>query len=133
MGRHCGDPRDRPGDPVTVLLVLVGGAIGAPLRYLTDRVVQSRHDSGFPWGTFTVNTIGSLILGVVLGSTASPALTALVGTGFCGALTTYSTFGYEIVALAGNRAYLYATLNALGSVAAGLGAAGMGLALGAAL
>ncbi|MDT7771894.1 MAG: fluoride exporter, partial [Pseudonocardiales bacterium] len=56
---------------MTVLLVLLGGAIGAPLRYLADRVVQSRHDSGFPWGTFTVNTVGSLVLGVVLGSTAS--------------------------------------------------------------
>jgi len=118
---------------VTVLLVLVGGAIGAPARYLTDRVVQSRHTSGFPWGTFVVNTVGSLILGVVLGSTASPGLTALVGTGFCGALTTYSTFGYETVALASRRAWLFATLNALGSIAAGLGAAGLGLALGATL
>ncbi|HEV7789621.1 MAG TPA: fluoride efflux transporter CrcB [Pseudonocardia sp.] len=118
---------------MTVLLVLLGGATGAPLRYLADRVVQSRHDSGFPWGTFTVNTVGSLILGVVLGSTASPHLVALIGTGFCGALTTYSTFGYETVSLAGRRALLYATLNAFGSVAAGLGAAGLGLAIGAAL
>lgn len=118
---------------MTVLLVLIGGAIGAPVRYLTDRLVQSRHDSGFPWGTFTVNTVGSLILGVVLGSSASPELTALIGTGFCGALTTYSTFGYETVALASTRRHLHATLNALGSIAAGLGAAGLGLALGAAL
>jgi CrcB protein len=118
---------------VTVLLVLVGGAIGAPLRYLTDRVVQSRHDSGFPWGTFTVNVVGSLILGVLIGRSGSGPLTALLGTGFCGALTTYSTFGYETVLLATRRAYLYATLNALGSVAAGLGAAGLGLALGATL
>jgi fluoride exporter len=116
-----------------VLLVLVGGAIGAPTRYLTDRVVQSRHTTGFPWGTFVVNTVGSLILGTVLGSTASPELTALIGTGFCGALTTYSTFGYETVALASRRAWLFATLNAFGSIAAGLGAAGLGLALGAAL
>jgi fluoride exporter len=118
---------------MTVLLVLLGGAVGAPLRYLADRVVQSRHDSGFPWGTFTVNTVGSLILGVVLGSTASPHLVALIGTGFCGALTTYSTFGYETVSLASRRALLYATLNAFGSVAAGLGVAGLGLAIGATL
>ena len=116
-----------------VLLVLVGGAIGAPTRYLTDRVVQSRHTTGFSWGTFVVNTVGSLILGTVLGSTASPELTALIGTGFCGALTTYSTFGYETVLLATRRAWLYATLNALGSVATGLGTAGLGLAIGAAL
>ena len=118
---------------MTVLLVLAGGAIGAPARYVTDRLVQSRHTSGFPWGTFVVNTVGSLILGTVLGSTASPELVALVGTGFCGALTTYSTFGYETVALASRRAWLLATLNAFGSIAAGLGAAGLGLALGAAL
>lgn len=118
---------------MTVLLVLAGGALGAPARYVTDRLVQSRHTSGFPWGTFVVNTVGSLILGTVLGSTASPELVALVGTGFCGALTTYSTFGYETVALASRRAWLFATLNAFGSIAAGLGAAGLGLALGAAI
>jgi len=118
---------------VTVLLVLLGGAVGAPLRYLTDRVVQSRHDSGFPWGTFTVNAVGSLILGVVLGHSGTGPLTALLGSGFCGALTTYSTFGYETVLLATRRAWLYATLNALGSVATGLGTAGLGLAIGAAL
>jgi CrcB protein len=115
---------------VTVLLVVVGGAVGAPARYLTDRLVQSRHTSGFPWGTFTVNLAGSFILGVVLGWNGSPAVTALIGTGFCGALTTYSTFGYETVALASRRAWLFAALNAAGSVTAGLGAAALGLALG---
>lgn len=118
---------------MTVLLVLVGGALGAPARYLTDRLVQSRHDSGFPWGTFTVNAVGSLILGIVLGWAGSPTVTALIGTGFCGALTTYSTFGYETVVLASRRAWLYAAFNAFGSVAAGLGAAGLGLAIGSAL
>jgi CrcB protein len=118
---------------MTVLLVLIGGALGAPARYLTDRIVQSRHDSGFPWGTFTVNTIGSLVLGVVVGWAGSGTVSLLVGTGFCGALTTYSTFGYETVALASRGAWLYAVFNALGSLAAGLGAAGLGLAVGAAL
>ena len=114
---------------MTVLLVVFGGAIGAPARFLTDRLVQSRHDTGFPWGTFTVNAVGSLILGLVIGWNGSPEVTALVGTGFCGALTTYSTFGYETVLLATRRAYLFATLNALGSLAVGLGAAGLGLAI----
>jgi fluoride exporter len=118
---------------MTVLLVIVGGALGAPARYLTDRLVQSRHDSGFPWGTFTVNTVGSLILGMVLGWNGSAQVTALIGTGFCGALTTYSTFGYETVQLGERRAWLFAVFNALGSIAAGLGAAGLGLALGATL
>lgn len=118
---------------MTVLLVLLGGAVGAVLRYLTDRSLQSRHDSGFPWGTFTVNTMGSLILGTVLGSAASPELTALLGTGFCGALTTYSTFGYETVLLAAGRRRLYAALNVVASLTAGLGAAGLGLVIGGSL
>ena len=113
------------------LLVIVGAAGGAPLRYATDRVVQARHDTGFPWGTFTVNVVGSFVLGVVVAG-ASPAVVALVGTGFCGALTTYSTFGYETVQLAAGGSKLFATFNALGSVLAGLGAAGLGLAVGSA-
>jgi CrcB protein len=62
-------------------------------------VVQSRHDTGFPWGTFTANVTACLVLGLVLGASAPPAVTALVGTGFRGALSTYSTFGYETVQL----------------------------------
>lgn len=113
------------------MLVVLGAAIGAPLRFATDRLIASRHDTGFPWGTFTVNVVGSFVLGVVVGAAASPALTALVGTGFCGALTTYSTFGYETVQLAEGGSKLFAVFNALGSVLAGLGAAGLGLAVGA--
>ena len=48
---------------MTWLLVVLGAAIGAPLRYLTDLTVQKRHDSVFPWGTFTVNVVGCLVLG----------------------------------------------------------------------
>ncbi len=113
------------------LLVVAGAVVGAPLRYATDRLVQSRHGTGFPWGTLTVNVVGSFLLGVVVGSAASQWLTALVGTGFCGALTTYSTFGYETVQLAAGGSRLFALFNALGSVLAGLGAAGLGLAVGA--
>jgi CrcB protein len=117
---------------VIPLLVILGAAVGAPLRYATDRVVQSRHDTGFPWGTFTVNVVGSFVLGVVVGAAASPPVVALVGTGFCGALTTYSTFGYETVQLAAGGSRLFAGFYALGSVLAGLGAAGLGLAIGGA-
>ncbi|NMH93328.1 CrcB family protein, partial [Pseudonocardia bannensis] len=111
------------------LLVVAGAVVGAPLRYLTDRVVQSRLGTGFPWGTFTVNIIGSFVLGLTLAATTSPAVIALVGTGFCGALTTYSTFGFETVQLAATGHRLLATYNALGSVFAGLGAAGLSLAI----
>jgi CrcB protein len=113
---------------VTPLLVVLGAVVGAPARYLTDRLVQSRHASGFPWGTFTVNVTGSFVLGLVAGA-APPTVSTLVGTGFCGALTTYSTFGYETMQLARQGSRLLATCNALGSVFAGLGAAGLGLAV----
>jgi CrcB protein len=114
---------------MTVLLVALGAAIGAPLRYLTDRAVQSRHDSVFPWGTLTVNVAGSLVLGLLAGLPASAPVTALVGTGFCGALTTYSTFSYETLRLARTGARFYAAMNVVASIVAGFGAASVGLVI----
>lgn len=109
---------------MTVFLVVLGGAVGAPLRYLTDVVVQSRHDSVFPWGTFTVNTIGSLLLGATAGLVAVRGapdwLLALVGTGLCGALTTFSTFSFETVRLVEEGSWLEAGRNAAASLTVGL-------------
>ncbi|MFU8852321.1 fluoride efflux transporter CrcB [Micromonospora sp. SL1-18] len=112
-----------------VLLIAIGAALGAPLRYLTDRAVQARHESAFPWGTLTVNVAGSLLLGAVAAVPANPALTALIGTGFCGALTTWSTLSYETLRLARAGARHHALANALFSVVAGLAAASLGYAL----
>ncbi|MCX4753807.1 fluoride efflux transporter CrcB [Kitasatospora purpeofusca] len=116
------------------LLVVLGATVGAPLRYLTDRAVQSRHDSVFPWGTFAVNVAGCLVLGLVTGAVAAGAASSqvqlLLGTGLCGALTTYSTFSYETLRLVEGGAGRYALANVLGSIVAGLAAvyAGAGLA-----
>jgi CrcB protein len=118
---------------VTVLFVALGAAVGAPLRYLTERLVQSRHGYRFPWGTLTVNMAGSLVLGFLTGLPVGPAVAALLGTGFCGALTTYSTFGYETLRLARAGARWQALGNVLVSVLAGLGAAYVGLLLAAAV
>jgi CrcB protein len=122
---------------VTVLLVLVGGALGAPLRYLTDLFVQSRHDSVFPWGTFAVNVVGSLLLGTTAGAVATadgPAwVLTLVGTGFCGALTTFSTFGFETVRLVEDGSLLEAALNVSASLVVGMAACVAGWSLAAAL
>ncbi|WP_028477693.1 fluoride efflux transporter CrcB [Nocardia sp. CNY236] len=107
---------------MTWLLVVIGGMVGATLRYVTDRAVQSRHDTVFPWGTFTVNVIGSFVLGVLAGASSSTHVQLLVGTGLCGALTTYSTFSYETLQLAGTGARIYALANLLGTLGAGLGA-----------
>ncbi len=114
-----------------VLMVALGAAVGAPLRYLVDRAVQARHDTLFPWGTFAVNAAGSFLLGALATTglhTPAPVM-ALVGTGLCGALTTYSTFGYETVRLLQDRARLLAAFNAAASIIAGLGAAALGAAL----
>jgi CrcB protein len=84
---------------ITALLVAAGAAVGAPLRYLTDQAIKARHGLSFPWGTLVVNIIGSFLLGVLVGLPADEAVLRLAGTGFCGALTTYSTFGYETLRL----------------------------------
>lgn len=115
---------------MTLVLVFLGAAVGAPLRYLTDRVVQSRHDSVFPWGTLAANVVGCLVLGGLLGAgDVLPGwVSALLGVGVCGALTTYSTFSYETLRLAEGGAYFYAVANVLVSVIAGVGAALLGYA-----
>ncbi|MGW0415340.1 fluoride efflux transporter CrcB [Streptomyces collinus] len=119
------------------LLVIAGAVVGAPLRYLTDRAVQARHDSVFPWGTFVVNVTGSLVLGLLTGAVsagaAGPHLQLLIGTGLCGALTTYSTFSYETLRLTEAGAGLYAAANVVASLVAGLAAAFAGVALAGAL
>ena len=116
-----------------ILAVLAGGMLGAPARYLADRAVQARHDSVFPWGTFAVNMIGSAILGFLLGAQRHlglpPAAFALLGTGFCGGLTTFSTFGYETLRLLEDGAVGEASLNVIGSLAVGVLLAWLGYRL----
>ena len=115
---------------LTLLLVLVGGATGAVTRFLTDRVVTGRVSGALPWGTLTVNVAGSLLLGLLTGAGAAlPAwLGTLVGTGFCGALTTYSTFSHETVRLAatGPTGRVRALLNVVLTVGLGVTAARVG-------
>lgn len=115
---------------MTWLLVLAGGALGAPLRYLTDRAVQSRHDTVFPWGTLAVNLLGSLVLGVLTGAAVSSPSYALLGTGLCGALTTYSTFSYETLRLARSGSGVYAAANVAVTTVASVGAVFLGVAAG---
>jgi CrcB protein len=119
---------------VNVLWVVAGAAIGAPLRYLTDRTIQTRHSALFPWGTFTVNMVASMILGLIAGAVAAGVasyhLQLLIGTGLCATLSTYSTFSYETVRLAELDATHLAVINVALSVSLGIGAAfaGVGIA-----
>jgi CrcB protein len=116
------------------LFVCLGAAVGAPARYLVDRAVQSRAErsragSLFPWGTLTVNVVGSFVLGLLVGVGVPDDVRLLVGTGLCGALTTYSTFGYETFRLAEDGARLYAVLNVGLTLLLGLASAAAGLTL----
>jgi CrcB protein len=118
---------------VTPVLVALGGAAGSILRYLTDRRVQAWRDSPFPFGTLTVNLVGSFILGFLSGwllHGAEPSsVRSLVAVGFCGGLTTFSTFGYETVRLIMEKARPSAVLNVLVTVVAGLASGAVGLLL----
>jgi CrcB protein len=106
---------------------------GAPARYLTDLVVQSRHDSRLPWGTVTVNVVGSLVLGITSGALTGAAadhwVLLLVGTGFCGALTTFSTFSFETVRLLQQAQPRAAAVNVAVSVVGALVACAAGYQL----
>ena len=117
---------------MTPLLIVLGAAAGAPLRLLADRVAAARRGSGSVFGTLTVNVAGSLVLGVLLGvDSAPPWLVALLGTGLCGALTTFSTFGADVVRLVGTRAVGRALAYLAGTLVLGLGAAAAGYLLAA--
>ena len=119
---------------LVVLAVALGGSIGAPARLLVDRVVADRTSSDFPLGTLLVNLSGSFLLGLMTGlglaEHPSPFVEALLGTGFCGAYTTFSTWSYETVRLLEEREVLAALTNTFSSLAFGLFAGGAGIAVG---
>lgn len=117
------------------LLVAVFGAGGAVCRYALDGWVSDWTRGQFPWGTLTVNIIGSFALGVIVALTterlvASPQWRIALGIGFIGAFTTFSTYAYETVKLAEDGTVGLALANAVGMVGLGLAAAAIGLAVG---
>jgi CrcB protein len=120
---------------VTLALLMLAAAVGAPLRYVVDQAVQHRWPRAFPAGTMTINVTGSLLLGLLTGLAAHHGLpqqaVTVLGTGLLGAYTTFSTFTYETVRLLEDGAVAEATLNVAGSLVLGLAAAaaGFGLAL----
>jgi CrcB protein len=109
---------------VTPLLVAIGALAGAPLRLLADRIAVARRGRTTSLGTLVVNVAGSALLGLLLGLAAVPAwVLALVGTGFCGTLTTFSTFGYDVVRLVEERTAARAVAYLAATLVLGLGAA----------
>jgi len=119
--------------PATWAAFVVAAAIGAPARYVVDGLVQERVDRDLPAGTPLVNITGSFLLGLLTGLAThhglSPAAKTVLGTGFCGAYTTFSTFTFETVRLAEEGDYGDAVRNVGLSLVIGAVAAAAGLAL----
>jgi CrcB protein len=122
---------------MTVLLVLAvaaAGGVGAVARLVLDGLLRARVRIAYPLGTTVINVTGSLLLGLVTGLALAHGLPAewraVLGTGFLGGYTTFSTASYETVRLAQQRRYRAALVNGVGMLVLALAAAGLGLWLG---
>ena len=113
------------------LAVGVVAGVGAACRYVADQAISHRRTGVFPWGTVTINVLGSFVLGLSTGLAVHHGLSAtaatIIGSGFCAGFTTFSTWMWESIALAETRALVAATMNVVVSIAVGLGAAALGL------
>jgi CrcB protein len=118
--------------PLAWVGFVVAGAVGAPARYLLDDAISSRALGVFPWGTLLINVSGSFLLGLLTGLALfhafPPTAKVILGTGFCGAYTTFSTFTYETIRLLEEGAVNEAVRSALANLLLGAGAAAAGLA-----
>jgi CrcB protein len=105
--------------PVLIFYVALGCAIGGICRYLLMTAVSQRFGDGFPWGTLAVNALGSFLLGLLLGSHLSGSFaaddSAFAAVGFCGGLTTFSTFSLQNLSLVSEQKWKHAAWNSIGS------------------
>lgn len=113
-----------------IVLVGIGSGIGGICRYLIS-LFMSQEYNGFPWGTLTVNLVGSLLIGVLWGLTSrfpnlSTAFSLFLMVGFCGGFTTFSTFSKEGLTLLQAHHYMLFSLYSVGSVVLGLLAVALG-------
>ena len=116
------------------LAVVVGGGMGALARYGLGGWIQGSAGAGFPWGTLVINVTGSLLLAltyaVLEGVRARPEWRALIGIGFCGGYTTFSTFSYEAFRLLQDGEWNRALAYMLGSLLLALAGTVAGFYLG---
>lgn len=124
---------------LTYIWVALGGALGSVARYWLNGIVAERYGSSFPWGTMSVNIIGSFIIGVLgaltlpegrMSTEARTIATQLVMIGICGGFTTFSSFSLQTLNLVRDREWLYAGGNILLSVVLCLVATWLGYLLG---
>ncbi len=108
----------------SMLMVGFGGFAGSVLRYLISKYVALHTQSVFPLGTFSVNLVGSFLIGMIIaasiGEDLTPSLRLLLATGFCGGFTTFSSFSYEFFSLLQNEHTGHAFLYAAASLILGL-------------
>jgi CrcB protein len=114
-----------------VLLVFIGGGVGSSLRYMVGKFLKTSA-SGFPWSTFSVNVLGSLLIGILMGvtlknSSFSENQTLLLITGLCGGFTTFSAFAYENQVFLKEVDFTSFFIYTFGSIGLGLAAVFLGL------
>ncbi|MGA8852796.1 MAG: fluoride efflux transporter CrcB [Christiangramia sp.] len=113
-----------------LLLVFIGGGLGSSLRYIISKYLNA--GVLIPFGTFLVNIVGSLILGMVLGwairsNTLNSPINLMLGVGFCGGFTTFSTYSFESYSLIKSGDYLSFSIYFFGSLILGILAVMIGI------
>lgn len=115
-------------------ILAAAGGFGAASRMLLDEFVTSKISGSIPWGTITINVSGSLALGLLTGLTVGHLVPdpwlLVIGTGFLGGYTTFSTASVETIRLMQQRRWMLSLANGFGTLVASAGAAGLGLWVG---
>ena len=120
--------------PLLFLAIAVAGGVGAVCRFVLDGLLTSLSEADFPWPTVLINITGSLLLGLITGFAVSGLLSEawrlVLGTGFLGGYTTFSTASVDTIRLLQQRRWTAGIVHGLGTLVIAVGAAGLGLGLG---
>lgn len=120
--------------PLIFIALAMAGGIGASGRMLLDGLIKSRVGGDVPWSTITINVSGSLMLGLLTGLADAQFLheewQLVIGTGFLGGYTTFSTASFETIRLIQERKWVTSLGTALGTLVFSTAAAGLGLWIG---
>ena len=119
---------------MTPIYISLAGSLGAVSRFMIDGHIKHKYNHGFPWATLLINTSGSFLLGLITGLLIAhrgfATGEAIIGIGFCGGYTTFSTASFETVRLLEQRRYDRACLQAIGGFVAAFLAAAIGIIIG---